>query len=83
MENNYQKKAINHFRLKIVDAKLAYSLFRYLRVCESDEGMLSNINSVRSNYNNFFNQIEASLVSSFILKILHERYPFLQTHILR
>jgi len=36
MKNNV-KKALQHFMLKIVDAKSDYSLFKYLRVSENDQ----------------------------------------------
>jgi hypothetical protein len=70
MKNNV-KKALQHFMLKIVDAKSDYSLFKYLRVSENDQQKSEKINKVKRNYGYFFNRIEDSLLANFILKISH------------
>jgi hypothetical protein len=72
---NYQKKAIEHFRLSIVDAKLAYTLFKSLYLSRSDmvagKDLAEKYLWTQKQHANFFTIIEYCSVTTFIIKILH------------
>lgn len=73
--NNHQQEAINHFRLSIIDAKLAYTLFKslYLSRAESVVGktLAEKYLWTQQQYGGFFVLIEHCAVWTFIIKILH------------
>ncbi|MBU4480248.1 hypothetical protein KKG48_02285 [Patescibacteria group bacterium] len=76
MNNNkdYQKEAINHFRLSIIDAKLSYTLFKllYQSRAESIVGkqLFEKYFWVQKQHN-IFKLIEHNAVEVFVVKILH------------
>ena len=73
-EKKNQKEAINHFRLSIIDAKLAYTLFKalYQSRAESIVGkqLFEKYFWVQKQHK-IFNLIENNAVNVFIIKILH------------
>jgi len=76
MENkiDYQKEALKHFRLSIIDAKLAYTLFKSLYQSRDKEFVGEELFEKyfwTQKQHNIFVQIEHNAVSVFIIKILH------------
>lgn len=73
--NNYRQDAIKHFRLSIIDAKLAYTLFKslYLSRAESVVGkvLAEKYLWTQKQYGGFFTLVEHCAVTTFIIKILH------------
>ena len=76
MKNNkdYQKEAIDHFRLSIIDAKLAYTLFKSLYLSRSEEIVGKNLFDKYfwvQKQHNIFKLIEHNAIEVFVIKILH------------
>lgn len=73
--NDYKQEAIKYFRLNIIDAKLAYTLFKslYLSRAESVVGkvLAEKYLWTQKQCGGFFIFIEHCAVVSFIIKILH------------
>ncbi len=73
--NNYKQEAIKHFRLGIIDAKLAYTLFKslYLSRAESVVGkvLAEKYLWTQKQYGGFFILVEHNAFTSFVIKILH------------
>ena len=71
----YQKEALRHFRLSIIDAKLAYTLFKslYQSRAESIVGkqLFDKYFWVQKQHGSFFKMVEYCAVNTFIVKILH------------
>jgi hypothetical protein len=72
---NYQKEALKHFRLSIIDAKLAYTLFKslYQSRAKSIVGkqLFDKYFWVQKQHGSFFRMVEYCAVNIFIIKILH------------
>jgi len=69
---NNQKKALKHFRLSIVDAKFAYTLFKSLYQSREFVGEeLFEKYFWTQKQHNIFVLIERNAVDAFIVKILH------------
>ncbi len=76
MENkiDYQKKALKHFRLSIIDAKLAYTLFKSLYQSRDKEFVGEELFEKyfwTQKQHNIFVLIEHNAVDAFIVKVLH------------
>ncbi len=76
MENkvDYQKKALGHFRLSIIDAKLAYTLFKALYQSRSESIVGKELFEKyfwTQKQHNILVLIEHNAVDAFIVKILH------------
>lgn len=73
--NNYRQDAIKHFLLSIIDAKLAYTLFKslYLSRAESVVGkvLAEKYLWTQQQYGGFFVLVEHCAVAAFVMKILH------------
>ncbi len=72
---DYRKEAIEHFRLSIIDAKLAYTLFKtlYLSRSESVVGkvLAEKYLRIQKLYGGFLFLVEHCAVDAFVMKILH------------
>ncbi len=76
MENkvDYQKEALKHFRLSIIDAKLAYTLFKSLYQSRDKEFVGEELFEKyfwTQKQHNIFVLIEHNAYSIFVVKILH------------
>lgn len=71
----YRQKAIEHFLLSIIDAKLAYTLFKslYLSRFENIVGkvLAEKYLWIQKQYGGFFVLVEHCAFNAFIIKILH------------
>lgn len=74
-DRDYQKEAINHFRLSIIDAKLAYTLFKSLYLSRAkntvDKKLFEKYFWVQKQHNYFFKMVEHCAVNTFVIKIMH------------
>lgn len=73
--NKYRQKAIEHFLLSIIDAKLAYTLFKSLYLSR-DESVVGKVLAekylwTQQQYGGFFVLVEHCAFNAFIMKILH------------
>ena len=74
-KKDYQKMAIEHFRLSIIDAKLAYTLFKSLYLSRSEKEVGKELFEkyfwVQKQHSDFFTIVEHCAVNTFVVKILH------------
>jgi hypothetical protein len=70
-----KQEAIKHFRLSIIDAKLAYTLFKFLYWSRA-ESVVGKVLAekylwTQNQHGNFFTMVEYCAVTTFIIKIIH------------
>jgi hypothetical protein len=74
-ELKYQKNALNHFRLSIIDAKLSYVLFKTLYQSRAEnivgKQLFDKYFWVQKQHGGFFTKIEHCAVVDFVIRILH------------
>ena len=74
-EKKYQKEALDHFRLSIIDAKLSYVLLKSLYQSRAEnivgKQLFDKYFWVQKQHGGFFNKIEHCAVVDFIIRILH------------